>query len=235
MDSQAVDFLQLAMQDNTLPKTETFFDRLHNKDNIALICLLKLADHSATTSKERKNSKQVQAQHLLLANSHIHWNPSFTDVKLLQMALLLRELETFERRHAKLFKNGKCPAIICGDLNSLPDSGVYEFLSKGKVAAFHPDFSNIDYGNYTSDGLKHSFHPLKSAYEDVNDTSSFRYTNYTPGFKGIIDHTFYTATSLQVQGLLAGYDETWTKTTLGFPNMLIPSDHILTLCKLKII
>ncbi|KAJ3925685.1 MAG: Endonuclease/exonuclease/phosphatase [Lentinula lateritia] len=68
------------------------------------------------------------------------------------------------------------PLIFCGDFNSIPGSGVYEFLSTGTLRKDHPDFMGHVYGKYTggagsgpgsaggnTDGLK-SWLGLKSAY-----------------------------------------------------------------------
>ncbi|KAF5383442.1 hypothetical protein D9757_006089 [Collybiopsis confluens] len=61
------------------------------------------------------------------------------------------------------------PLIFCGDFNSIPGSGVYEFLSTGALSKDHPDFAGHIYGKYTGGGgekgigLK-SWLGLKSAY-----------------------------------------------------------------------
>ena len=34
---------------------------------------------------------------------------------------------------------------MCGDYNSLPDSGVAEFIQKGKVCLNHPEFKKLQY------------------------------------------------------------------------------------------
>lgn len=35
--------------------------------------------------------------------------------------------------------------LLCGDFNSLPDSGVVEFLNASRIAANHPDFKELGY------------------------------------------------------------------------------------------
>ncbi|KAE9403927.1 hypothetical protein BT96DRAFT_989906 [Gymnopus androsaceus JB14] len=61
------------------------------------------------------------------------------------------------------------PLIFCGDFNSIPESGVYEFLSTGALSKDHPEFMGHIYGKYTGGGgekgvgLK-SWLGLKSAY-----------------------------------------------------------------------
>lgn len=74
------------------------------------------------------------------------------------------------------------PLLLCGDLNSLPESGVVEYLSKGRVTAIHPDFKELGYEDClrklsTSDSkdfYSHGFNLESSYTKDV-----IPYTNYT--------------------------------------------------------
>ena len=91
------------------------------------------------------------------------------------------------------------PMIICGDFNSLPDSGVNEFLTHGHVQEDHAgtklprslvctdcylflithsptcsDFDMREYGSFVRDGIRHDFN-FKSA------CSALPFTNYTWG------------------------------------------------------
>lgn len=72
--------------------------------------------------------------------------------------------------------------VLCGDFNSLPDSGVIEFLNSGRVLHDHKDFKDFSYKPCLEKLLScdkpneftHSF-KLASAYsEDI-----MPYTNYT--------------------------------------------------------
>ena len=54
---------------------------------------------------------------LYVVNSHIHWDPRFADVKLVQTQILLEEMERITNRD---------PVIFCADLNSTTESAVYE-------------------------------------------------------------------------------------------------------------
>ena len=81
--------------------------------------------------------------------------------------------------------------MLCGDLNSLPDSGVVEFLTKGSISMDHEDFKGLGYKaslqkialsknhnsglvNTTANVYTHSFR-LAATY----DFSIMPYTNYT--------------------------------------------------------
>ena len=235
VEQQLIEFNQVAMRRPDFKKTEDMFNRVMTKDNIAVLALL---EHRASGAR------------VIVANAHIHWDPEFRDVKLVQAAMLMEELGKVADHFARLppkrdlgkgydkaptYRNGtEIPTIICGDFNSMPDSGVYEFLANGSVERDHEDFMHHIYGNYTSEGLSHRL-ALKSSYSHLESSSSgLPITNYTPGFKGHIDYIWYTANSLSVTGLLGEVDPTYLSKVVGFPNAHFPSDHIYMLSEFKI-
>lgn len=175
-----------------------------NKDNIAVITLLQDINNSSN--------------HALIANSHIHWDTSHADVKLVQVGILMEELKSFINKH-NLTTTG-VPTIICGDYNSSPDSGVYEFFSKGIIHQNHDDFGNYSYGKYTTEGLSHNL-ALKSSYHSIGELP---FTNYTPGFKGTLDYIWYTTNNLDIISLLGAIDNDYLKKVVGFPNAHFPSE-----------
>lgn len=229
VDKRLIEFNQLALQRADFKKTEDIFNRVMTKDNVAAIVLL---EHRATGAR------------LVVANSHMHWDPEFRDVKLVQAAMLLEQLEGISESFAKMApgplpegttppkysSRTQIPMIVCGDFNSTPDSGVYEFLSKGNAPGNHEDFMDHIYGSYTSEGLSHSF-ALRSAYGNIGELP---FTNYTPGFRGVIDYIWYTSNSLAANGILGMVDQAYLSRTVGFPNAHFPSDHVCVLAEFKI-
>ena len=113
--------------------------------------------------------------------------------------------------------------IVAGDFNSVPSSGVYEFLATGTVPCDHPDFMKHQYGNYTRDGLRHRL-GLKSAYAAAGEMSM---TNYTPSFQGVIDYIWYSAPTVAVQKVLGEVDRSYLEKVVGFPNAHFPSECVL--------
>lgn len=230
VEQHLIEFNQIALRRPDFKKTEDMFNRVMTKDNIAVVTLL---EHRASGAR------------LIVANAHITWEPQFRDVKLVQVAMLMEELNKISNDFARLparmnlaegydkaphYSSGaKIPTIICGDFNSEPDSGVYEYLSTGHVEKNHGDFMDHVYGDYAVKGASHGF-KLKSAYSHVNELP---FTNFTPGFTGTIDYVWYTAPSLGVQGLLGDLDPDYLSTTVGFPNCHFPSDHIPLMSVLK--
>lgn len=76
------------------------------------------------------------------------------------------------------------PIILCGDLNSLPDSGVVEYLTNSRISVDHPDFKGLSYNgclkkisnvsDKNPEYYAHSFNMLKAYKDDV-----LPFTNFT--------------------------------------------------------
>lgn len=244
VERHLIEFSAVAMQRQDFKKTDDMFNRVLGKDNIAVVCLM-----------ENRES----GTRLIIANAHIHWDPAFRDVKLVQVALLLDEVEKIANNFAKypprlpttptsrasdgegkfdhpplsssssssssrpppVYTDGtKIPLIICGDFNSVPSSGVYEFMSNGTLPANHTDFMSHMYGRYTSEGLRHKL-GLKSAYAG---TGELPLTNYTPSFQGVIDYVWHSTANLSVNAVLGEVDKEYLEKVVGFPNVHFPSE-----------
>lgn len=92
-----------------------------NRDQVALA--IKICPINSLKSK--KDAK------LIIANTHLIFNPKRGDIKLAQIRLLLAEIERFARRNKK-----DCeyyPIIFCGDFNSEPHSPLVKFIQTGQI------------------------------------------------------------------------------------------------------
>ena len=221
IEKQLVEYSQTCLQRPDFRKSDDVYNRLMTKDQIATIALL-----------ENKNS----GSRLIVANTHLHWDPSFRDVKLVQSAMLIDELEKVAARFAtfpaklnvaegypaapKYSDGTKIPMLICGDFNSTPGSGVDQLYSSGSVDPKHEDFMGHVYGDFTTDGVKHPF-TLKSAYSNIGELP---FTNYTPGYVGVLDWIWYSANTLAITGLLGEVDKQYLSKAVGFPNAHFPSE-----------
>lgn len=142
-------------------------------------------------------------------------------------------------------KNGSTaksiPLIICGDLNSLPDSGVVEFLEKGRIPIDHSDFQDMQYEGFLSrlsngkvgekcGELKHCF-KLQRAYSE----EQLPYTNLTYSFQGVIDYIYYSTDLLATLGVLGSVSEQYVKENriIGWPHPHFPSDHQVLLAEFE--
>eukprot|EP01137_Pigoraptor_chileana_P024161 Opistho-2@91637 len=186
-------------------------NRVMPKDNIAVAVML-----------EFRGSQTP----LFVSNVHIHWDPSYKDVKMVQCAMLMEEIRKIIASSRKL----RMPLIVCGDFNSLPDSGVYEYLSNGRLAVDHSDFETHSYGNFMSNGFKHPYN-LKSAYAQLGELP---FTDFTFEFTGVIDYIWYTADRMAPSGLLGALNDDFVGKFLGCPNAHFPSDHIPLVSDMRI-
>src|SRR5947207_11879531 len=140
LEKKLIVFTQSALKREDFKKTEAVFNRVMNRDNIAVACLLR---------------HKQDGYRLMVANAHIHWDPAFSDVKLVQVAMLMEELDDLTTKWSKHLKSSpsqdptKVPVVICGDFNSTPDSGVYEYMSRGIIDSSHGDFQSHRYGKFT--------------------------------------------------------------------------------------
>ncbi|PVU92120.1 hypothetical protein BB561_004030 [Smittium simulii] len=237
VSSHLLEFQPSALKRSDFRKSEDFFNRFMTKDNI---CGFGVLQHKLASGNPK----------IVVANAHIHWNPEFTDVKMVQVTMMMEELKSIasnytganfnssnqhNNRMSKSNQNSsqketQPTVLICGDFNSTPDSGLYEYLSTSKLSKAHDDMAKLEsYSDYTEKGLTHDF-SLKSAYASIGEMDI---TNYTPTFKGVIDYIWYSTSTLQLAGLLGPIDPVWLSQQVGFPNAQIPSDHIPLMAEFK--
>ncbi|XP_049885053.1 protein angel homolog 1 isoform X2 [Pectinophora gossypiella] len=70
---------------------------------------------------------------IVIATTHLLYNPQRTDVRLAQIQLLLAELDRFAFYNDGR-ETGHLPIILTGDFNSTPDSAVIKLLDRGRVS-----------------------------------------------------------------------------------------------------
>ncbi len=81
---------------------------------------------------------------LLFFTAHIHWDPEYCDVKVIQTLMLLSEIKAFmedaiqkHRPNSTLpIDCSSVPLVLCGDFNSLPDSGKSNWIFLDKKLRF---------------------------------------------------------------------------------------------------
>uniref|UniRef100_A0A8C7UZL2 poly(A)-specific ribonuclease n=1 Tax=Oncorhynchus mykiss TaxID=8022 RepID=A0A8C7UZL2_ONCMY len=248
VQKHTVEFNQLAMANSE--GSEAMLNRVMTKDNIGVAALLEVRKEMMEQSVG-KSLHGMEKQLLLVANAHMHWDPAYSDVKVVQTVMFLSEVKNIVEKATRSLKlssvsgeTNAVPLVLCADLNSLPDSGVVEYLSSGGVDSTHKDFKELRYidnltnfncngKNGTSNGrITHSF-KLKSAYEN----GLMPYTNYTFDFKGIIDYIFYSQPTLNVLGVLGPLDPHWLheNNISGCPHPHIPSDHFSLFAQLELL
>ncbi|CAL8322267.1 unnamed protein product [Lota lota] len=235
-----VEFSQIALANSN--GSDDMLNRVMTKDNVGVAVLLEVNKEMFTGGLKPVVDRQL----ILVANTHLHWDPEYSDVKLIQTMMFLSELKTIAERASGVCwpptNSPPIPIVLCADLNSLPDSGVVEYLSSGAVSEIHTDLKQLTYSkclsNFSCSGkngkpngnITHNFH-LKSAYE----SSLMPYTNYTYFFKGMIDYIFFSQSHLSVLGLLGAPEGLWlSQNIVGCPHPLVPSDHFSLLVQLEL-
>ncbi|KAG7694423.1 hypothetical protein KL933_003756 [Ogataea haglerorum] len=214
IDKKIIEYGRVVMTQDKYKKTEDIFNRFMNKDNIASISIL---HHIPTGNK------------IVLANTHLHWDPEFNDVKTMQVAVLLEELRVLLLKYTNSKDElNKIPLLICGDFNSQTDSAVYQLFSQGSVKE-HYDIKGRDYGKFTSEGCTHPFH-LKSAYGAINELP---FTNFSPTYTNVIEYIWYSTGTLSVRGLLGEMDPNYAKRVIGLPSADFVSDHLPLISKFE--
>ncbi|XP_033122341.1 CCR4-NOT transcription complex subunit 6-like [Anneissia japonica] len=237
-----VEFNQVAMAN--AEGCEDMLNRVMTKDNIGIIALLEIREGCFDPSF---SSESTPRQLLMVANAHIHWDPEFCDVKLIQIMMLMKELKKFQEEESHSFRPGSSssandqpaiPLLLAGDFNSLPESGVIEYLAKGKISLNHPDFKDMDYKklfNFSSSPeqnghISHSFR-LRRSYENTH----MEFTNHTFDFKGVIDYVFYSHDYMSPLGVLGPMNCEWfeSQKVMGCPNPNVMSDHFSLLVEFE--
>ncbi|KAH9419864.1 CCR4-NOT transcription complex subunit 6-like [Dermatophagoides pteronyssinus] len=255
VNEHLMEFTFLAAQTADGEGSEEMLNRVMPKDNIGLVALLKTRKVEIDVSEkssEFENMQPFESQPLVVCTAHIHWDPEYCDVKLIQTMLMMRELQKFIDQSATMFNlstntekqvdPNSIPLIICGDFNSLPDSGVVEYLSRGRISVEHPDFKKLAYKlclrkvcpvvDQNEKDYTHPFDIVKAYADGV-----LPFTNYTFDFRGVIDYIFCSQRLFSVLGVLGPLDTKWfSKHRIpGCPHHYIPSDHFPIVAELELL
>ncbi|KAK1696884.1 hypothetical protein QYE76_013581 [Lolium multiflorum] len=145
---------------------------------------------------------------LIVANTHIYWDPAWIDVKLAQAKYLLSKVSEFENVISNKF-TCKPSVIIAGDFNSTPGDKVYNYL--------------VSANSESTDEV-----PLKLRSLYAANGGEPEYTNYTPGFTGTLDYIFLldSGSSVKPTSLLCLPRGDSADVVGGLPNFHHPSDHL---------
>lgn len=107
-----------------------------DRDNVGLVSVLNLVP-SRRGAVVHTHGHTTEPLTLVIANTHLLFNPRRGDVKLAQLHLLSFTLEAVRRDVAE--RTGRDPFIaVMGDFNFTPDSGLYKYMTTGDV-----DLSNV--------------------------------------------------------------------------------------------
>ncbi|KAG5618978.1 hypothetical protein H5410_018802 [Solanum commersonii] len=82
---------------------------------------------SSSKDMSASNSESVSSPSFLVGNIHVLYNPNRGDIKLGQVRLFLESAQRLSHEW------GDIPVVLAGDLNSMPQSAMYQFLTSNKL------------------------------------------------------------------------------------------------------
>lgn len=103
------------------------FQNFGLRHNVAQLCVLKMNRNQSNSDVDTKASQIPPTRSLIVGNIHVLFNPNRGDIKLGQMRLFL------EKAHKLSQEWGCIPVVLAGDLNSMPQSALYQFLASSEL------------------------------------------------------------------------------------------------------
>ena len=86
LDKQLIDYANIAINRPDMKNQHDIFNRVMPKDNIGIICLFE--------------SRSTGAR-MIVANTHLAWEPTLPDVKLVQTAILMENITKFAEKYTR--------------------------------------------------------------------------------------------------------------------------------------
>ena len=87
LDKQLIDFGNIAINRPDMKGEHDIFNRVMPKDHIAVVAFFE---------------NRMTGSRMMVANAHLHWDPRFTDVILVQTAILMDQIAKFADKWSKL-------------------------------------------------------------------------------------------------------------------------------------
>ncbi|XP_074115456.1 CCR4-NOT transcription complex subunit 6-like [Cotesia typhae] len=228
--SKLVEYKTLAVQDGA--DSSVMLNRVWSRDNVGRLAVLKTTA-AAWTHGPPVDPNDIE-QLIIVANTHLHWDPRFPDVKTIQSMMLTREIvamvKSVRSSPERILKFSEIKVLLCGDFNSLMDSGVFQFLSTGQLPLSHSEFEGFDYinaivnmmGGEYSDRITHPLNLSSACIPEI-----MPYTNYTYRFKAMIDYIFHSSSNMVCLGVYGPILQEWFDMfgVMGCPHPFVPSNH----------
>ncbi|XP_042405865.1 carbon catabolite repressor protein 4 homolog 4-like isoform X1 [Zingiber officinale] len=139
---------------------------------------------------------------IVVADTHIYWDPNWIDVKLAQAKYLLSRLSQFKELVSTKFTCTPS-VLVAGDFNSTPGDEVYQYIVSTSEAA-----------------------PIKLSSLYATNGGEPPFTNCTPDFTGTLDYIFFSGCRLKPVSLLEVPGRDSPDIVGGLPNYHHPSDHL---------
>ncbi|XP_018007908.1 2',5'-phosphodiesterase 12-like [Hyalella azteca] len=199
-----------------IKKNEKLAERVTSRNTVLQACVL-----------ECLSSSEDQRQLLLVCNSHFYFHPDADHIRLLQAGIAFTIIDQLV---ARLEAEDGCVVrvLFCGDLNSTPDTGVYQLATMRHVSATHVGWRSAEGEEVVGVELRQTL-PMASA------CGTPKYTNYAMSFQGCLDWIFYRTDSLRVENVVPMPSDEQVKAHTALPSPLFPSDHLALVAQLTIL
>lgn len=178
LDKQLIDYANIAINRPDMKNQHDIFNRVMPKDNIGIICFFE--------------SRQTGAR-MIVANTHLAWEPTLADVKLVQTAILMENIsklaEKYVRWPALKEKEKKMIQVPkSGDEGEQEEEKVVEFAPSQQYHAI-TDIPLLVCGDYNSTTDSSVYDLLHKGRVDPNhsDFGSHQYGIFT---RDGIEHPF---------------------------------------------
>ncbi|VDK73196.1 unnamed protein product [Litomosoides sigmodontis] len=178
---------------------------------------------------------------LLLANTHLYFDPRFEIIKILQALLCARWIMRVATDYGNRNHGAKLHILFGGDFNSTPDGAVYHLLSRGNVSvkSEHCSHSQNTYGdiNFTIQSsyplLSLNLTSLGDETQFTNYTRHYQYDGQIAGFEGCLDYIWGSA-NVKVQKVIPVPPKELAKKYVALPSKISPSDHLPLVCDIQL-
>lgn len=160
-----------------------------------------------------------------LGTTHLYSKHGADQTRLLQIGTCIRHLEkTLTDLNDQ---RGQKPALfLCGDFNSSPKHGVFEFVTKGVISKEHREWNSWLGMSIKNCEMRHPF-------EMGSACGTPKYTNFTVEFKDCLDYIFYQKNRFEVTQVVPFPTEKALAFHTALPNAVFPSDHIACVATLR--
>nr|POE78763.1 glucose-repressible alcohol dehydrogenase transcriptional effector [Quercus suber] len=241
LEKKIIVFSREAISRPDMKGEHDMYNRVMPRDHIAVVLFLE---------------NRMTGSRMIVANTHLTWEAWFADVKVIQVAIMMEQLEKLAKEWAKfppakiedkkLFKYANedsaegveavvaepAPSIKYEDPQQIPLVVCGDFNSmKGSgvcdlITQGSLSNSHPDLGAQNYGDFTRNGMGHPFSLKSAYAQAELPFTNYTPGFIQVIDYIWYSTNALQVTGLLGEVDRNYMKRVAGFPNHHFPSDHL---------
>uniref|UniRef100_A0A915PFB4 Endonuclease/exonuclease/phosphatase domain-containing protein n=1 Tax=Setaria digitata TaxID=48799 RepID=A0A915PFB4_9BILA len=178
---------------------------------------------------------------LLLANTHLYFDPRFEIIKILQSLLCTRWITRLAANYANRNPKANLHILFAGDFNSTPDGAVYRLISTGKIsikrewfAYNHSLQSDVNFSIQSSpSSFKLKLTSLADETQFTNYTRHCRYDGQIAGFEGCLDY-IWGSVNVKVQKVIPVPPKELAKKYVALPSKISPSDHLPLVCDIQL-